>query len=78
MTVSTPPLSELNREGHAALVRALGVAGALRFLGQFSHGEGDYTRERADFLGEESIETLYEQVRKADQRRDASGGERRS
>jgi len=71
MTVPTPPMSELNREGHAALVRALGVAGALRFLSQFTHGEGDYTRERADFLGEEPLEELYERVREADRKRNA-------
>jgi hypothetical protein len=69
MTVSTPPLSELNREGHAALVRALGVSGTARFLSQFTHGTGDYTREREGFVGDEPLDTLYEQVKEADRQR---------
>ena len=70
MTVQIPPLYEINRNGHAALVRELGVDGTLRFLSQFTTGRGDYTAEREAFLGEETLEELYEQVREADRKRE--------
>ncbi len=72
MTVRVRPLHEINRDGHAALVRALGVVGALRFLSQFTTGRGDYTAERASFLGDESLEELFGQVQEIDRKLDES------
>ena len=69
MTVHLRPLHEINRDGHAALVRELGVVGALRFLGQFTTGRGDYTAERERFLGDETLEELYEQIQEANRER---------
>lgn len=71
MTVPMRPLHEINRDGHAALVRALGVVGALRFLSQFTTGRGDYTAEREAFLGDETLEELFEQVQEEDRKRNA-------
>lgn len=71
MTTQHPPLHEINREGHAALIRELGVVGALRFLSQFTTGRGDYTAEREIFLGGETLEELFEQVQAADRKRNA-------
>ncbi|RMF51503.1 MAG: hypothetical protein D6746_17530 [Bacteroidetes bacterium] len=65
------PLHEIDRAGRAALVRELGVVGALRFLSQFTTGQGDYTAERASFLGEETLEALFEQVQEVDRKRNA-------
>lgn len=70
MTVDRRPLHELNHDGRVALVRALGVVGALRFLGQFTTGRGDYTAERDAMLGtDDTLEDLFEQVRDADRQR---------
>lgn len=71
MTVQIRPLHEINRDGHAALVRELGVVGALRFLNQFTTGQGDYTAERESFLGDETLEELFEQVQEVDRERNA-------
>jgi hypothetical protein len=71
MTTQLRPLHEIDRAGRAALVRELGVVGALRFLRQFTTGQGDYTAERASFLGDETLEELFEQVEKVDQKRNA-------
>ena len=68
MTVPLRPLHEINRDGHAALVRALGVVGALRFLNQFTTGHGDYTAERDDLLGDGSLEDLFREVQEIDRR----------
>ena len=71
MTVQMRPLHEINRDGHAALVRALGVVGALRFLSQFTTGRGDYPAERDAYLGDETLEELFERVQEADRKRNA-------
>jgi hypothetical protein len=37
---------ELINQGYEALVNGLGPVEAVRFLQHFSHGKGDYTKER--------------------------------
>ena len=37
---------ELVNKGYEALVHSLGPVEAIRFLQHFSHGKGDYTKER--------------------------------
>ena len=71
MTVHLRPLHEINRDGHAALVRELGVVGALRFLSQFTTGRGDDTAEREAFLGDASLEELFEEVQEVNRKRNA-------
>ena len=66
MTVSTQPLSEITREAVTILVRELGVARTLRFLGQFRTGRGDYTAERHEFLVDPPLKELIEQARHLD------------
>ena len=69
MTVKIRPLHELDRAGRAALVRELGVVGALLFLSQFTTGQGDYTAERETFLGDDTLDELFEQVQEEDRKR---------
>ena len=44
------PLPALRRKGFEILVRELGPANALRFLGLHHEGSGNYTEERAQRL----------------------------
>ena len=69
MTIQTRPLYEISRAGHAALVRELGVADAIRFLNQYTTGRGDYTAERSEWLGDEPLEELFKQAQEADRKR---------
>lgn len=71
MTIQTRSLFEISRAGHAALVRELGVVDAIRFLSQYTTGRGDYTAERSEWLGDESLEELFEQAQEADRKRNA-------
>jgi hypothetical protein len=41
---------EVVRQGYRALVEALGVVDALRFIQYFNPGQGDYTQERREWL----------------------------
>ena len=69
MTVEPRPLVEINRAGHAALVRELGVADALRFLNQYATGQRNYTEDRSGWLGDEPLDDLFAQVQEADRTR---------
>ena len=71
MNVPTQPLSEVTREAVTVLVRELGVARTLRFLGQYRTGQGNYTEERHHFLEDGPLDELIEQAQRLDQERNA-------
>lgn len=50
-------LDEIRARGFEALVRNLGPADAIRFIRSYSHGSGDYTRERKIWL-EQDLDTV--------------------
>jgi hypothetical protein len=53
---------ELNRRGFNALVNALGYADAIRFIRQFDNGNGDYTKERHQWLDKLTIEDIWADI----------------
>ena len=55
--------AELRRRGLEVLVRELGYVDAMRFLLQYETGQGDYTRDRRQFLPSWTVEEL---IREAD------------
>ena len=46
--------AELNQKAKAILIRELGPVDYARFIQQYEEGTGDYTRDRHQWLGEES------------------------
>jgi len=54
---------ELRQQGFAILIEHLGVANALRFMGQFESGQGDYTEERDTIFEGETVEQLAEKIK---------------
>ncbi len=55
MSLTAKPLSKITEEAIAILSREMGVANTLRFLSQFTAGNGNYTEEREDIPLEEII-----------------------
>jgi hypothetical protein len=55
-------LDEIRQAGVDALLRALGPVGMVRFLQQYTRGHGDYTRDRHEWLGNESVDELGERI----------------
>ena len=55
--------AELRAAGFKALAAALGPLGMARFLLQFEHGHGDYTRERREHLRDKSVSTITARIR---------------
>lgn len=50
-------LDEIRVRGFEALVKSPGPADAIRFIRSYSHGSGDYTRERKVWL-EQDLDTI--------------------
>jgi len=46
-------LNEIRIQGFEVLVKNLGLADAIRFIQSYSHGSGDYTKERKTWLEED-------------------------
>jgi hypothetical protein len=68
----TKTQQEIVRQGYQALVDALGVVDAIRFIQHFSPGQGDYTQERHVWLDGTSLQdilTLMRQHREDDPER---------
>ncbi len=55
----TKTQQELVRQGYQALVDTLGVVDTIRFIQHFSPGQGDYTKERHEWLGQISLEDIF-------------------
>jgi hypothetical protein len=54
---------ELQRKGFKALVDALGIVDAMRFIHQYDSGSGDYTKERHQWLDQLTIDDFHNYVR---------------
>ena len=63
MKTEMRPLEEVRIKGFEALVEALGPVDAVRFLGQYDLGSGDYTRDRFKIIGEKSAHQIFKEMR---------------
>ena len=49
---------EIIGAGYQALVTSLGAVDAIRFIQYFTTGQGDYTKDREQWLGQMSLEEM--------------------
>ncbi len=56
--------NEVLDKGYKALVEALGVVDAVRFIQHFSPGYGDYTQERHQWLDKVSLNDVLTEMQK--------------
>ena len=78
MTIQTKPLKEVTEEALAVLNERLGVTNTMRFLAQFTTGQGNYTEEREQLFRDLSFDDIMEGVREMRARKTAeqvAGGE---
>ena len=57
-------LADVRMKGWEALVKELGYANATKFILMYESGKGNYTKERAKFLGDITLERIFEEVKK--------------
>jgi len=56
-------MKEIKKQGHQALIEALGIANSLRFLQQLEAGYGDYTQERYQWLYQVTLDDFRNYVK---------------
>ena len=62
MNTTTMTLEQIRTLGLKALSQELGPVGLIRFLQQFETGHGDYTRERHQWLGQNTVQELVQEI----------------
>lgn len=63
MAVALKPLREITEEALHVLSREIGIANTIRFLNQFSLGQGNYTEERDQLFAELSFDEAVKAIR---------------
>lgn len=64
MTIKSRTLAEINEEALKLLYGNLGVADTIRFINQYTNGSGDYTKEREAYLNDVTLESIFEEAQK--------------
>ncbi|MGK7885649.1 MAG: hypothetical protein AB4057_13620 [Crocosphaera sp.] len=59
--------SEVIQKGYQALIHSLGFVDTLRFIQYFKSGECDYTKERHQWLGNKSVDDIFEEIKQLTQ-----------
>jgi hypothetical protein len=62
MDVQTMTPQQIRAAGLAALTRELGLAGMIRFMEQFETGQGDYSKDRHQWLDEYTVDDIAQMV----------------
>ena len=63
MNTETRPISQISRRATQILFKEMGIIDTIRFLNQFSIGQGDYTKEREKWLGDISLDDAISQIK---------------
>jgi hypothetical protein len=63
MKLETKPIAEVSRRATHILFREMGVVDTIRFLNQFSAGQGDYTKERKKWLGSVTLDDALSEIK---------------
>lgn len=63
MNVQTMTPQQIRTAGLAALSRELGLVGMIRFMQQFEMGQGDYSKDRHQWLDQYTVDDIAKLVR---------------
>lgn len=63
MKTATKPIFEINRQATHILFKEMGVVETIRFMNQFSVGQGDYTKERNKWLDKISMDDAIAKIK---------------
>jgi hypothetical protein len=63
MNVQMMTPQQIRVAGLAALSRELGLVGMIRFMQQFEMGQGDYSKDRHQWLDKYTVDDIAQMVR---------------
>lgn len=64
-------LEQIRREGLEALRERLGRAGMIRFLGQYENGDGNYAKDRHEWVDHTSLADIQASSRRLKRKKKA-------
>jgi hypothetical protein len=65
MTLKNKPLAEVSQRAFDVLRRELGAVDTVRFINQFTTGQGDYTSERDALFAGETLDQILAGIKRA-------------
>ena len=63
MITETQPLNQITQQAIELLSKEIGIANTIRFLGQFSTGSGNYTKERDAMFIDLTLDDILNQMK---------------
>ena len=63
MSAVIQPFSDVSRRARNALVEALGVVDAMRFLAENGAGQGNYTEDRKQLYADDSVRKIAAEIK---------------
>lgn len=63
MNVQMMTPQQIRAAGLAALSRELGLVGMIRFMQQFELGQGDYSKDRHQWLDQYTVDDIAKMIR---------------
>ena len=63
MNARQESLAEITNSAITVLCREIGIANTARFLGQYSLGLGDYTKERHELLSDATVDEIVAEIK---------------
>lgn len=57
-------MNEIHKIGMDALIKALGVVDAIKFIQYYDEGSGDYTKERQELFKDVTCNDIMEEIKK--------------
>jgi hypothetical protein len=63
MTPQVKPLTEITQNAIKILYREIGIVNTLRFINQFTTGQGNYTEEREQLFGNLSLNEIVSEIK---------------
>ncbi len=63
MNLNVHPIFEVNKKATHILFQQMGVVDTFRFFNQFTLGNGDYTKERQQWLGELTLKDIISDIK---------------
>lgn len=63
MKTAARSIFEINRQATQILFKEMGVVKTIRFFNQFSVGQGDYTKDRREWLDKITMDDAIAQIK---------------
>lgn len=55
--------SKIRQKGIMALKKSLGIVGAIRFIQDLNEGNGNYTKDRSEWLENPTIDEVFSEIK---------------